>query len=180
MNAIVKPPAEARLFDSLVPVHMITSWLAAVRVTPTTHHVECVRASDTGFTVGDRATLTRVFSVLDFFWFALVSGDWNPVHTNYFFAAASPFKREIAHGMLIASTISAILGTTLPGKGTIYTGQTLHFTAPVYRGDTVVTEVEIIELLEKGGATLSCVCRVGEKVVIIGEATVKLPRPSAH
>jgi 3-hydroxybutyryl-CoA dehydratase len=91
-------------------------------------------------------------------------------------AAASPFKERIAHGMLSAGLISAVLGTRLPGPGTIYLGQTLSFRRPVKIGDTVTATVEVIALdAEKKRATLKTVCTVGGKTVIEGEALVMPP-----
>ena len=105
--------------------------------------------------------------------FAHVSGDCNPVHLDEDFAAHTQFKGVIAHGMLSAAYISKVLGMQLPGAGAIYLGQTLRFRAPVHPGDAVVTEVTIKELVvDKRRVVLETVCRVGEVVVIEGEATL--------
>ena len=111
--------------------------------------------------------------------FADVSGDDNPVHFDEdWAAAATPFKGRIAHGMLSASYVSTVIGTLLPGPGSIYMGQTLRFRAPVRIGDTVRATVTVREIdAERRRLTLDTVCRVGETTVIDGEALVMIPRP---
>ena len=105
--------------------------------------------------------------------FAEVSGDYNPVHVDPEFAAASLFKGVIAHGILSAAYISAVLGTQLPGLGSIYLGQTLKFRAPVRPGDKVVTICTVKEVnREKNRVHLVTICKVGETVVLEGEATM--------
>jgi 3-hydroxybutyryl-CoA dehydratase len=112
---------------------------------------------------------------------AEISGDRNPIHLSEHFAAKTPFGGRIAHGLYTASLISAVIGTRLPGPGAIYISQTLRFLAPVRIGDDVDATVEIVELIEKGRrAKLRCECRVGDTVVLEGEAEVKIPaRPVA-
>ncbi|MCV0428005.1 MAG: MaoC family dehydratase [Roseibium sp.] len=108
--------------------------------------------------------------------FAEVSGDRNPIHLSEHFAARTPFKTRIAHGLYTASLISAVLGTRLPGPGAIYLSQTLNFKAPVKIGDDVKVTVTVEELMERGNrARLSCICSVGDTVVLEGEALVKVP-----
>lgn len=127
-------------------------------------------------TVGQTASLGKTITDADIMLFAAVSLDTNPVHVNEEAAQASVFGTRIAHGMLSASLISAVLGTQLPGPGTIYMGQTLRFRAPVKPGDTVVATVEITALnAERKRATLKTVCTVGGEVVIEGEAYVQVP-----
>lgn len=113
--------------------------------------------------------------------FAEISGDRNPIHLSEHFAAKTPFGGRIAHGLYTASLISAVIGTRLPGPGAIYISQTLRFLAPVRIGDTVEASVEVTELIEKGRrAKLKCACRVGETLVLEGEAEVKIPaKPAA-
>ena len=126
--------------------------------------------------VGQTASIGKTISEADILLFAAVSLDTNPVHVNAEAGAASIFKERVAHGMLSAGLISAVLGTKLPGPGTIYMGQTLRFRAPVRIGDTVVATVEVAALdAEKKRATLKTVCTVAGKVVIDGEATVMPP-----
>ena len=126
--------------------------------------------------VGQTASLGKTITEADILMFAAVSMDTNPVHLNAEVAAGSVFKQRIAHGMLSAGLISAVLGTQLPGPGTIYMGQTVRFRAPVKIGDTVTATAEVTALdPEKKRVTLKTVCTVAGKVVIEGEATVLAP-----
>lgn len=95
------------------------------------------------FTPGQRATLTRTITEEDIEAFAALTGDRNPLHLDEAFARRTRFQGRIAHGLLTASLISAVLGTQLPGAGGIYLGQTLRFRRPVRPGDTVTAEVEV-------------------------------------
>ena len=129
--------------------------------------------------VGQTASVGKTITDADILLFAAVSTDTNPVHLNAEAAAASVFKERVAHGMLSAGLISAVLGTQLPGAGTIYLAQTLNFRRPVRIGDTVTATAEVLALdPAKKRATLRTTCTVGGKVVIDGEATV-LPRSRA-
>ncbi len=125
-------------------------------------------------TIGDSASLTKTFTDEDVRAFARISGDNNPVHLDEEYAAKTMFKKRIAHGMLTAGLISAILGTQLPGEGSIYLGQTLNFKAPVYLDDTITATVTVVKLHErKPIATLETVCTNQDGVVVLdGEATV--------
>ena len=127
-----------------------------------------------------RETYQKHVRASDVVGFAEISGDRNPIHLSEHFAAKTPFGGRIAHGLYTASLISAVIGTRLPGPGAVYLSQTLRFLAPVRIGDTVDASVEIVELTEKGNrAKLKCECRVGETVVLEGEALVKIPgKPS--
>lgn len=126
--------------------------------------------------VGLQEKIVKHVSSSDVVGFAEVSGDRNPIHLSEHFAARTPFKTRIAHGLYTASLISAVLGTRLPGPGAIYLSQTLNFKAPVKIGDDVTVLVTVEELMEKGNrARLSCVCSVDETVVLEGEALVKVP-----
>lgn len=108
--------------------------------------------------------------------YAEVSGDCNPVHLDEAFAATTQFKGVIAHGMLSAGYISAVLGNDLPGAGAVYMGQTLSFRGPVRPGDEVLTTVTVKEVVrDKRRVILTTVCKVGEKVVLDGEAMVMVP-----
>ncbi len=125
--------------------------------------------------VGARAVHVRTITDADIVHFAEVSGDRNSVHLDAAYAARSPFGQRIAHGFLIGSLISAVLGTNLPGPGTIYLGQTLKFLAPVHINDSVTVSVEVITVREeKRLLTLrtECINQDGT-VVLTGEATVK-------
>ncbi len=130
--------------------------------------------------VGQSAEMSRVVGAADIEAFAEVSGDNNPVHLDAAYAASTPFGERIAHGMLSAGYISAILGTRLPGPGAIYLSQALRFRRPVKIGDLVVARATIRELDEaKGRVTLDTVCEVAGKTVIDGEAVVIAPSRSA-
>lgn len=113
--------------------------------------------------------------------FAEISGDHNPIHLDDAFAATTPFGGCIAHGVFTASFVSAIIATRLPGLGSIYISQSLSFRAPVMVGATVETTIEVLELIERGRRVkLKCECRVGDKLVLEGEAEVKATaRPTA-
>lgn len=126
--------------------------------------------------VGQTASLGKTITEADILMFTAVSTDTNPVHLNAEVAKESIFGERIAHGMLSAGLISAVLGTRLPGPGTIYLGQTLRFRAPVKIGDTVTATAEITALdPAKNRATLKTTCTVAGKAVIEGEATVQVP-----
>lgn len=126
--------------------------------------------------VGQSASYTKTVTEADIVKFAEVSGDNNPVHLDEAFAQSTMFKGRIAHGMLSAGFISTVIGTKLPGSGTIYMSQTLRFKAPVRIGDTVTATCTITEIIaEKRRAVLNTVCKVGDTVVIEGEALVMVP-----
>ena len=126
--------------------------------------------------VGMTGAFGKTITEADITMFAGVSGDTNPVHLNEDFAAASRFEGRIAHGMLTASLISAVIATKLPGPGAIYRSQSLKFMAPVRIGDTVMAEVKVTEVVpEKKRAVLETTCRVGETVVVEGEAVLWVP-----
>ncbi|MCL1825172.1 MAG: MaoC family dehydratase [Betaproteobacteria bacterium] len=127
--------------------------------------------------VGQTASIARTVSEADILAFAGVSGDSNPVHVDEEFAASTMFKGRIAHGILSVSYISTVIGTKLPGPGTIYLSQSVKFKAPVRIGDTVVTRVTVTALeADKRRATLSTVCTVGDNEVTVGEAQILLPK----
>ena len=128
--------------------------------------------------VGDSASFTKTVTETDVYNFAGVSGDFNPAHINEEEAKKGIFGKRIAHGMLSAGLISTVLGTRLPGPGTIYMGQELRFTKPVYFGDTITATVTVSELIpEKNRAKLETVCtNQNGDVVITGFATVMPPK----
>ncbi|NPV27534.1 MAG: MaoC family dehydratase [Firmicutes bacterium] len=126
--------------------------------------------------IGDKASVTKTISETDVYLFAGITGDFNPAHVNSEYAKATPFNQRIAHGMLSAGLISTVLGTKLPGPGTIYLEQQVSFLAPVFIGDTITAEVEVIAKLEKNRLKLRTTCyNQNEKVVLHGEAIV-MPR----
>lgn len=128
--------------------------------------------------LGDRAEFTKTVSESDVYLYAGVTGDFNPAHINESYAEKTFFKTRIAHGMLPAGFISAILGTRLPGPGTIYIGQTLNFTAPVQIGDTITASVEVAEIMaDKNRIRLKTVCENQNGVIVLdGEAVVSPPK----
>ena len=128
--------------------------------------------------VGDAAEMSKTVTEEDVRAFAELTGDRNPVHLDEEYAAGTRFGRRIAHGMLGASLISAVLANELPGRGTVYLSQTLRFTAPVFLGDTVTARVVVKQVREdKPIVTLETFCtnERGERVVE-GEAVVLASR----
>ena len=123
---------------------------------------------------GQLNTITKQILQIDVDMFAKVTGDYNPVHFDHEFAAKTRFKQPIAHGLLGASLISAVLGTKLPGPGCIYLSQTLKFLAPVFVGDVITAEVKVKTWHnEKKILTLNTRCFNQNNVdVITGEASV--------
>jgi 3-hydroxybutyryl-CoA dehydratase len=126
---------------------------------------------------GMEAAVTRTVTEFDVIAFAGISGDANPIHLDEAYARKTRFGGRIAHGMLSASLLSAVLGTRLPGPGAIYMSQTLFFRAPVMIGAEVTAAVRIVELIEaKSRVRLACACLVGEDAVIEGEALMYVPK----
>ncbi len=112
--------------------------------------------------------------------FAELCGDFNPVHLDPGFAAGTRFGKPIVHGLLTASLISTVVGTRLPGKGSIYVSQDLRFKAPVYVGETVRAEAVVREVHHaRRRVVLDTRCMVGERVVITGEAVMLAPSRDA-
>ncbi|SMB99220.1 3-hydroxybutyryl-CoA dehydratase [Thermanaeromonas toyohensis ToBE] len=95
--------------------------------------------------IGQKASLSKTITEADIYAFAGITGDFNPVHVDAEFAKKTIFKERIAHGLLTAGLISAVLGTKLPGPNSVYLKQELEFTAPVRIGDTITAEVEVME-----------------------------------
>ena len=124
------------------------------------------------FTIGEEATLTKLVNDIDIKAFAQISGDDNPVHMNDEYAKGTMFGGRIAHGILVAGLISAVLGTMLPGPGAIYLSQQLRFLAPVRPGDEVTARARVSEWDPvKGRVTLSTDVRNQDGVAVIsGEA----------
>ena len=131
-------------------------------------------------TVGLVRHLEKTVTDRDIELFAEVSEDRNPVHLNDAYAEATMFKGRIAHGMLTAALISAVIGERLPGHGTVYLRQSMAFLAPVRPGDTVRAEVEVKAIdLKRRRVTLDTRCLVGETRVLHGEALVLAPSRDA-
>lgn len=127
-------------------------------------------------TIGQSATYTRTVTEADIQQFGAVSGDLNPLHFDENYAKTTIFRGRIAHGMLSLSYLSTVLGTQLPGAGSIFLSATVRFKAPVRIGDTVSATCTVREInSEKGRVTFDTICKVGEVVVIEGDAMVKVP-----
>ena len=126
--------------------------------------------------IGMYRLLERKLTQDDIILFSKVSGDKNPVHLDEKYAQQTIFGKRIAHGMLTASLISAVIAEQLPGHGTVYLSQTLKFIRPVLPGQLVITSV-IVSHIEYSNrrVTLDCKCKVDEKVVLAGEAIVLAP-----
>ncbi|MBX3480620.1 MAG: MaoC family dehydratase [Caulobacter sp.] len=128
-------------------------------------------------TVGQSAEMTRTADERTIQLFAEVSGDNNPLHLDEDYAQTTQFKGRIAHGMLSAAYISAVIGTQLPGPGSVYMGQSLSFRRPVRVGDEVHTVCTIKDIdAEKGRVTIDTVCSVNGKAVLTGEALIMAPK----
>ncbi|MDJ0637266.1 MAG: MaoC family dehydratase [Paracoccaceae bacterium] len=126
--------------------------------------------------IGMTRSLTKEITDLDIELFAQVSTDRNPVHLDDEYAMDTIFEGRIAHGMLTAGLISAVIGEQLPGHGAVYLGQSLKFLAPVRPGDLVTAEVEVLDIdYAKRRVRLDTRCLVDGKPVLKGEATVLAP-----
>ena len=126
--------------------------------------------------IGMSRIIERKITQNDILLFSKVSGDKNPVHLDKEYAQQTIFGRRIAHGMLTASLISAVIAEQLPGHGTVYLSQTLKFIRPVIPGHFVTTTVQVTNInYSNRRVTLDCKCKVGEKVVLAGEAIVLAP-----
>ena len=128
--------------------------------------------------VGQTASFSKTITEYDVYTFAGVTGDLNPAHINEEFARQTQFHGRIAHGMLSAGLISAVIGMQLPGPGTIYLGQELSFRSPVHIGDTITATVTARSLnLERNRAELDTVCTNQDGIqVVIGSAKIMPPK----
>lgn len=100
----------------------------------------------TEFRIGQSGTFSKTLTQTDVYSYAGISGDFNPVHVNEMEAKNSLFGKQVVHGMLTASLISTVIGTVMPGKGSIYLGQNLKFLKPVFFGDTITAVVTVLEI----------------------------------
>ncbi|MEP2683174.1 MaoC family dehydratase [Sulfitobacter sp. W002] len=126
--------------------------------------------------IGMTRHLRKVVTDTDIEMFAQVSTDHNPVHLDDAYARDTIFEGRIAHGMLTAGLVSAVIGEQLPGHGTIYLGQSLKFLGPVRPGDMVLAEVTVTDMdIAKRRVKMDCRCSVDGKPVLAGEATVLAP-----
>ena len=132
-------------------------------------------------TVGQFASFSKTISESDVYLFAGITGDLNPAHVDEEYAKGTYFKTRIAHGMLTASFISTIIGTLLPGPGSIYLGQEVKFLAPVRFGDTITATAEVDEIIaDKKQIRLKTYCTNQDGVTVLdGQALVSPPRRSA-
>lgn len=127
--------------------------------------------------IGDKYSKSTLVTEKMINGFAEYTGDNNPVHLDEEFASKTMFKKRIAHGFLIGSFISAVLGNDFPGNGTIYLSQTLKFRAPVYINDEVTVEMEVLDFPKPGRVLFktTCINQTG-KIVIDGEAFIIPPQ----
>lgn len=127
--------------------------------------------------VGDTAQMSRTVTETDVVLFAGVTGDMNPAHMDAVAAAAGPFGGRVAHGMLTAGLVSAVLAMRLPGPGTIYLTQSLRFVRPVRIGDTVTARVEVLEVMERRRRVRLATTATNQdgETVLDGEAVVMVP-----
>ena len=130
---------------------------------------------------GESATFSKTIGESDVYLFAGITGDFNPAHIDSVTAADGVFGQRVAHGMLTASFISTVLGTRLPGPGTVYLSQEIQFRAPVFIGETVTATVECVEKLEQRQwlKFRTTITNQDGKTVITGQATVIPPAAPA-
>ncbi|MCL2407611.1 MAG: MaoC family dehydratase [Defluviitaleaceae bacterium] len=127
--------------------------------------------------VGQKASFSKTISEGDVYLFAGISGDINPAHLNEEYAKETFFKTRIAHGLISAGLVSAVLGNVMPGHGAIWVKQELNFIAPVIFGDTVTATVEVLEKLDKKQIRVKATCANQHGTVVLeGEGIVSCPR----
>ena len=127
--------------------------------------------------IGMVSSYKKTITAKDIEAFAAVTGDSNPVHLDADYAATTPFKARIAHGMMSAGLISTVLGTQLPGPGCIYLDQQIKFRAPVFIDDTVVATVTVEEINQRRGrVSLKTQCFVKDKLVADGTASMMVDK----
>jgi 3-hydroxybutyryl-CoA dehydratase len=130
--------------------------------------------------VGDSAEFSKTVSESDIYLFAGVTGDFNPAHINEAYAEKTFFKTRIAHGMLLAGFVSAVLGCQLPGPGAIYIRQELNFLAPVRIGDTITARAEVVEIMPgKNHVRLRTICINQDGTMVLDGEAVASPTKSA-
>ena len=128
--------------------------------------------------VGDRAEFSKTISESDVYLYAGITGDFNPAHIDEVYAAGTHFKTRIAHGMLLAGLICSVVGTQLPGPGTIYVRQEMDFLAPARIGDTITARVEVVEIMaEQNRVRIRTACVNQEGALVLdGEGIVSPPK----
>ncbi|XP_033110905.1 hydroxyacyl-thioester dehydratase type 2, mitochondrial-like [Anneissia japonica] len=125
------------------------------------------------FQVGDTAELSKVFSAEDVRTFSELSLDYNPLHLDEEYAKTSRFGRCVVHGVLMNGLISGVLGTKLPGNGSIFISQSINFPAPLFVGEPVTAKVEILKI-DRSRVTCSTVCIATERDKVVMDGTVEL------
>lgn len=138
--------------------------------------MESVSGARGSFDVGEEATFSRIFSQEDVEIFSRLSGDTNPIHLDENYARETRFQGRILHGMLVASLISSVLGTKLPGPGTIYLSQQLSFRAPAKVGERLTAKVRVTDWDKAKGRIILAteVTNEGKIPLIVGEAKLVL------
>lgn len=137
-----------------------------------THYYEDLKA-------GQSATILRTVTERDIQLFGEATGDFNPVHFDEAYARKTVFRGRVAHGVLSIGFMSAVMGTELPGPGSIFVSATIRFKSPVRIGDTVVTTCTVKEVRTHREVVMDCRCEVNGKIVAEGEALVLAPKKPA-
>ncbi len=127
-------------------------------------------------TIGEKVSIRKAFNEYDVRSYAILSGDTNPIHLNEDFAKSTPFGSTIVHGILVGSLFGGLLGSKLPGKGTIHLGQTMYFKRPIYVNEEVLAEIEVVKIREdKPIITMrTIVYNSKNEIAIEGEAVIKI------
>ncbi len=128
--------------------------------------------------LGERAYFAKTITENDIYQFASVTCDFNPAHVNEAYAGETFFKKRIAHGMLTVSLVSNVLGTQLPGPGTIFVSESVQFLAPVYIQDTIEVVVEVAELVPEKNRMKFAAWGVNQNgvKVLVAEGVVMPPK----
>ena len=129
--------------------------------------------------VGQSASVSHTVTERDVELFGEATGDMNPVHFDEAYARKTVFRGRVAHGVLAIGFMSAVMGTQLPGPGSIFLSATTDFKGPVRIGDTVITTCTVKEIQESRNVVMACRCEVNGKLVVEGEALVLAPKKPA-